>query len=438
MKHLILSLTLVFTLLVVSAVWAQEGFNPSSPPPPPTTDYVPSPAPPQAYNNPAPQQQYGPQSCMARAAHAPPQPQYPPGSQPTAPPPPPPYAQQPYVPPPASEPAPPPAPYTPAPPPSPYTPPPPSGPIYGPPPPPYVPPPPVVLVPPVLPPLEQPKWIIGVDALWLDETVGSNVQLGNAIVQSGPFAGSTADQLYGNDQFFPLETGLRLQVAGWLNDRTAIEGTYWGMQQWSVGRDFSGELSDDVLAYSPYLNISNTNPGLNNDLGYTYKSRVNNAEINQRIKFNTYNPWWNWSWLWGIRYFRLSDDFTLFGSDSDFADSENLEYKTTNNLVVGQLGLTWTWGWRRFQFTTEGKVGLGANFFTAHGTDDYTGFDDFEGRQRFRRPVRAFAVGPLPHQSSPLAAAGLPVLLCHRPGPGPAAVDHQRHPQLESQRRRGP
>ncbi len=108
----------------------------------------------------------------------------------------------------------------------------------------------MVPAPMVLPPLPQSRWNVAVDALWLERTVGSNVQLGNAIIQTGPFAGSTADQLYSDDQSFPLEAGIRFQVGTWLNDRTAIEATYWGLQQWSVGRNFSGELSDNVLAFS--------------------------------------------------------------------------------------------------------------------------------------------------------------------------------------------
>ena len=349
MKHLIFSSALFLSLFVVSAVRAQEGYSPQTPPPPPT-QYAPSPSP-----SDAPPPQYVPQQ------------QYPPPPQQ--------YAPQQQYPPPAPVTTPPPAPYNlpPGPPPSapygPYTPPP--GPIYGPPPPGAV----MVPAPMVLPPLPQSRWNVAVDALWLERTVGSNVQLGNAIIQTGPFAGSTADQLYSNDQFLPLEAGIRFQVGTWLNDRTAIEATYSGLQQWSVGRNFSGELSDDVLAFSPYLSISNSNPGLNNDLGYNYSSQVNNVEFNQRFKFNSYNPWWNWSRLWGVRYFRLSDNFNLYGSDVDFGNSENLNYKTANNLITGQLGLTWTWGWQRFQFTTEGKVGLGANIYSAEGNDAVSGLN---------------------------------------------------------------
>ena len=112
---------------------------------------------------------------------------------------------------------------------------------------------------------------------------------------------------------------------------------------------------------------------MNNTLGYTYTSRVDSAEINQRIKLNTYNPFWNVNWLWGVRYFHLSDDFALSGSDIDPDNSETLAYKTQNNLVGLQTGLQWLWGSVRSQAGIEGKVGLMDNFYTQQGTDSATG-----------------------------------------------------------------
>ena len=52
-----------------------------------------------------------------------------------------------------------------------------------------------------------------------------------------------------------------------------------------------------------------------NSLGYTYSSQVANVEINQRFKLFSFDPYRALSWLWGVRYFHLSDDFTLSGSD---------------------------------------------------------------------------------------------------------------------------
>ena len=71
-----------------------------------------------------------------------------------------------------------------------------------------------------------------------------------------------------------------------------------------------------MLAYTPWLQIPTLiGDGLDNFLGYTDKSEVANAELNQRFRVNPYDPFRSLSVLWGIRYFYLSDDFTLSGSD---------------------------------------------------------------------------------------------------------------------------
>ena len=130
---------------------------------------------------------------------------------------------------------------------------------------------------------------------------------------------------------------------------------------------------DNIFTYSSWLQISAIDNGMDNYLGYTYKSQVNNAEINERIRLNELNPFRNWSWLWGFRYFRLSDNLTLNGSDLDYGDQESFNVKTENNLVGMQAGLQWAWGWDRLQFSTEGKVGLYANIYKQHDVDTGSG-----------------------------------------------------------------
>ena len=43
-----------------------------------------------------------------------------------------------------------------------------------------------------------------------------------------------------------------------------------------------------------------------------------------------------------------------------------------------QLGLQWTWGWDRFQLSTEAKVGLFANIYSQHGIDTAVGTAGFQ------------------------------------------------------------
>jgi hypothetical protein len=215
-------------------------------------------------------------------------------------------------------------------------------------------------------------WTASAEALWLERSVGSSVPLGFTAYNYASHAPPAVPlfDLYSNDVFFPLQTGVRLQIGGRISERSSIEATYWGLQQWSVGGTIYGDPDGEtVLASSPWLQTPALVGGLDDFLGYTYASRVDNAEINQRITIHDYDPYFTFSWLWGFRYFRLSDDFTLSGSDILTGYYENLNYRTTNNLVGMQLGLQWERGWGGFQLISEAKVGLLANFFTQHGSD---------------------------------------------------------------------
>jgi hypothetical protein len=108
-------------------------------------------------------------------------------------------------------------------------------------------------------------------------------------------------------------------------------------------------------------------------LSYTYNSQVHNAEINMRLLFPSESPYWAFGWLWGVRYFRLTDDFSLSGTDDEYQTTETLDYQTTNNLVGPQLGLHCVRGWDRFQLLSEAKLGVMANFYTQQGSDVASG-----------------------------------------------------------------
>ena len=213
-----------------------------------------------------------------------------------------------------------------------------------------------------------PHWDVSFEALWLERDTGTGVQLGFTGYNFGSHAPQTmpTHNLWSDDVLFPLEPGIRFQLIGRITDQMAIEASGWGLQHWSVGRTIYGDpVRETVLAQSPWLQIG----VFDSSLGYAYSSEVANAEINQRFKFFSFDPYRTLSWLWGVRYFHLSDDFTLSGSDLFTGDYENLNWQTTNNLIGMQLGLQWAWGWDRFQLSTEVKAGLFANVYTQHGTD---------------------------------------------------------------------
>jgi len=219
-----------------------------------------------------------------------------------------------------------------------------------------------------------PRWVVSVDALWLERSVGSNNFLGYAAYNvGGTPSGLVTDNLYSDDTLFPLVTGLRVQLGARINDQLAVEATYWGLQQWSAGNSIYGGQSlygdESILISSPWLQI----PVMDNVLTYSYNSEVQNVEINERLGLPTRNPFWDASFLWGVRYFHLAETFNLSGSDIYSSSFENLYYKTTNDLVGAQIGLQSGCGWDRWHLSTEAKVGLFANIYTAQGTDSITG-----------------------------------------------------------------
>jgi hypothetical protein len=227
----------------------------------------------------------------------------------------------------------------------------------------------------LIPGASNPHWDISLDVLWLEQNTGSGIPLGFMSYSSSPLQTAPIDALWSDDIVFPLEPGIRFQLIGRITDRMAIEATCWGLQQWSVGRAISVDpFAGTVVMHSAWLQAIKSDDWL----GYTYKSQVANVELNQRFKLSGLDPYRAFSWLWGVRYFNLSDDFTLSSSDYESGSLENINWKTKNNLVGMQAGLQWTWGADRFQLSTELKGGLFANFYSQCGSDYASGVVGFQ------------------------------------------------------------
>ena len=225
-----------------------------------------------------------------------------------------------------------------------------------------------------------PRWDVAFEALWLERD-SPCVRLGTTnynFASHAPHAMHT-DSLWSDDAESELAPGARVQLIARITDTMAIEASGWGLQQWSVGRTVYGDTAGQtVLGESSWLQTSALIGGFDDSLGYTYESQVANAEINQRFKLFSFDPYRALSWMWGVRYFYLSDDFTLSGSSLLKNAYEDLSWHTKNNLIGMQLGLQWAWGWDRFQLGTEVKLGLFANTYSQHGTDFGSGAAGFQ------------------------------------------------------------
>ena len=231
----------------------------------------------------------------------------------------------------------------------------------------------------LIPGASNPHWDVSVDALWLTRDTGRGVLLGFSQYNPASHASLTVqpDSLWSDDVLFPLQPGVRFQLIGRINDRMAIETTAWGFQDWSIGREIYGDPGGQtVLAHSAWLQM----PDMDTSLGYNYSSQIANVEVNQRFKFYSFDPYRGLSWLWGVRYLYLTDDLVLSGSDQYTGGREDLAGRREQS-DRGELGLHWSWGWDRFEVSTEGKIGLYANIYSQHGTDtgsNIAGFQPFD------------------------------------------------------------
>jgi hypothetical protein len=208
---------------------------------------------------------------------------------------------------------------------------------------------------------ESPRWFFGAEALWLERTDDRDVLLGNTVLNNGG-PSFIVGELTSGDELFPLEAGVKLALGYRINDRDAIELTYWGLQQWSVHRQIEGDpVGQSVLIFSPWTQTDTLIGGFDTSLGYTYRSRVNNVEVNERFA-GSGGMTWSIAGLWGIRYVQVSDKFNLNGADTATGDFENIDIRTANNLLGPQVGVEFIRDWGRFQLNSELKGGLFANF----------------------------------------------------------------------------
>jgi len=212
-----------------------------------------------------------------------------------------------------------------------------------------------------LPPIGS-RWTFSAEAIWLQRMDNSGVILGNTVTDYGAGLGYVTDILTSTDVCFPLDSGVRLQAGYRFTDQNSVALTYFGLQQTSVGRTIYGDpVGNTVLAYSPWTQTDAIIGGFDNSLGYTYGSRVNNAEINQRIVAAA-GPTWTLAGLWGVRFVQVADRFNLNGTDASTGDFENIDVRTANNLLGPQIGAEWTSYWNRFELSSTVKAGLFANF----------------------------------------------------------------------------
>ena len=177
---------------------------------------------------------------------------------------------------------------------------------------------------------------------------------------------------------------MRLEISRRFDNDVTLAATYLGLaavvDQQLDQRRSRGNHRAGVLTV--FADFADTFTGLDNSLGYTYSSQIENVEFNAMLRLNPANPYWDVEWLGGIRYIYYAEDFTLAGSDIASGASEQLASTTTNNLIGLQTGFLFVRGWSHFQWEIGLKAGLMANMYHQRIIDSAvnapTGFNPYD------------------------------------------------------------
>ncbi len=215
-----------------------------------------------------------------------------------------------------------------------------------------------------------PRWYVRGEIVWLSRGSPNDRNL-----TSYNNASSTSDPL--NNRFildtdalpFGLAPGTRITLGHYLTDRTAIEGEYYGANNWDQQTGTSAYPSSNGLGpLSAYWGTGggpfNTSAFSNSNQQFaSYQSSFNSAELGVR----------QWvlpslSVLLGFRFISVADQFQLTATNNaSNIDAGQVGYYrtwTNNNLGGLQFGTEYTHDlyMRWLFFSIEGKTGAFFNF----------------------------------------------------------------------------
>ena len=189
---------------------------------------------------------------------------------------------------------------------------------------------------------DMPVWFSRVEAQVLyRDTKGSH---------SMATVGVAGPEVLGTSDFeSEIDAGIRVVLGRSVGEWYRLEGVFSGAQEWSDSLTVRNFDLNSFLGLgnlmSPFTNFGDPLPilGLDfNDLAsIRFKSQFNNAELNLRRRLITQAGKWEGSYLIGLRYMDVTEDFG-YSTSSITLGQTSIDYDThTSNHMTGvQLGLT--------------------------------------------------------------------------------------------------
>jgi hypothetical protein len=145
-----------------------------------------------------------------------------------------------------------------------------------------------------------------------------------------------------DDLEFDEELGYRMTAAHQIFAGATLEFTYLGLLDWSTAAvNRPAQFQDDIFSVLSDFGNINTPFGFDEtdrsrQQSLSYSSSIDNFELNVRKRFTAPNCRLQYSWLAGVRYLYLLEDFTYFtlGGDADLV-TPDLQSRGLMNYNVG-------------------------------------------------------------------------------------------------------
>jgi hypothetical protein len=215
-----------------------------------------------------------------------------------------------------------------------------------------------------------PRWYFRGDAVWLFRDAPNYRNLtsfNNASNTSDPYNNRLI--LNTDDIAFGLASGMRLTLGHYITDRTAIEGEFYGENNWDVNTGTPAFPSANGIGpLSPYWGngggpFSTSAFSNSNQMLVSEQSSFDSGELNIRQWITP-----SMSVLFGFRYINVGDQFQLTATNNasnvDAGQVGAYRTWTDNNMIGLQFGTEYTHDlfvqW--LYFSIEGKGGAFLNF----------------------------------------------------------------------------
>jgi hypothetical protein len=147
---------------------------------------------------------------------------------------------------------------------------------------------------------------------------------------------------------FNMEPGARVLLGWQMNACNALELSYFGIFDWTATAVATGE---NELAIPGDLGLASLNFFAADRMVLDYNAELHNVEL------NFFHAWNQVSWLAGLRYVTINEEFNIRSTDSDTGTS-NYNIRTDNDLYGAQIGLRFQHCRGRWHWNFTGKAGL--------------------------------------------------------------------------------